>query len=136
NRSHIQGANVRYARKGMAFDAIIDGKRHPFFIPTYGVHNVYNALAAIGAAYEFGAPIIDIQKGLASFQLPKMRLQFIRGYSGRLLINDAWNANPTAMIAGLSVLKRLSNQRPSIAVLGDMLELGKLTVFSHRRVGK
>ena len=136
NRSHFQGANVRYTQKGMAFDAIIAGKRYSFFIPTYGVHNVYNALAAIGAAYEFGASITDIQKGLSTFRLPKMRLQFIRGRAGRLLINDAWNANPTAMIAGLNVLKRLSGSKPSIAVLGDMLELGKLTVFSHRRVGK
>lgn len=136
NPSHIQGTNIRFTQKGMAFDAVIGGKRYPFFIPTFGVHNVYNALAAIGVAYEFGAPIIDIQKGLSSFQLPKMRLQLIRGYGGRLLINDAWNANPTAMIAGLGVLKRLSHGRPAIAVLGDMLELGKLTVFSHRRVGK
>lgn len=136
NRSHYQGVNVRYTRKGMAFDAIIRGRRYAFFIPTYGVHNVYNALAAIGAAYEFGAPIADIQRGLSSFQLPKMRLQFIKGDAGRLLINDAWNANPTAMIAGLNVLKQLSKRRPAIAVLGDMLELGKLTVPSHRRVGK
>lgn len=136
NKSHIQGLNVRYTSKGMAFDAFIYGKRYPFFIPTYGVHNVYNALAAIGVAYEFGASIADIQKGLSSSRLPKMRLQFIAGRSGRLLINDAWNANPTAMIAGLSVLKNLSSKRPSIAVLGDMLELGGLSIPSHRRIGK
>lgn len=136
NRSHIQGANVRYTSKGMAFDALINGKSHPFFIPTYGIHNVYNALAAIGVAYEFGASILDIQKGLSVLRLPKMRLQFISGRSGRLLINDAWNANPTAMIAGLKVLKSLSKRRPSIAVLGDMLELGKLSVPSHQKIGR
>lgn len=136
NRSHIQGLNVRYTQKGMAFDASLYGKRYSFFIPTFGVHNVYNALAAIGVAYEFGASISDIQKGLASCRLPKMRLQFIPGRSGRLLINDAWNANPTAMIAGLNVLKNLSSRRPAVAVLGDMLELGRLTVPSHQRVGR
>jgi UDP-N-acetylmuramoyl-tripeptide--D-alanyl-D-alanine ligase len=136
NPSDIRGSNIKFTPKGMRFDATIAGKRYPFFIPTYGIHNVYNALAAIGIGLSMNMSISDIQQGLARFQAPKMRLQLIRGRGGRLLINDAWNANPTAMIAGLNVLKSLGSKRPSIAVLGDMLELGSLTYPSHVRVGK
>jgi UDP-N-acetylmuramoyl-tripeptide--D-alanyl-D-alanine ligase len=136
NSADIRGRNIRYTGKGMAFDVEMNGTRHPIFIPTFGIHNVYNALAAIGVAHECGATIREIQKGLATFKSPKMRLQMIRSHSGRLLINDAWNANPTAMVAGLRVLKLISGQRPSIAVLGDMLELGHLTRSSHEYIGK
>ncbi|SFJ51119.1 UDP-N-acetylmuramoyl-tripeptide--D-alanyl-D-alanine ligase [Thermoflavimicrobium dichotomicum] len=136
HRAHIQGTNVRFAKNGMKFEALIKGKRYPFFIPTFGIHNVYNALAAIGVARAMGMSIGEIQKGLAQFRTPKMRLQLLRSQSNRLIINDAWNANPTAMIAGLQVLRHLTRQRPAVAVLGDMLELGRLTYPSHKRVGK
>ncbi|SEN42282.1 UDP-N-acetylmuramoyl-tripeptide--D-alanyl-D-alanine ligase [Lihuaxuella thermophila] len=136
NPADIRGRNVRFTGRGMAFDVEINGTVSSFFIPTFGTHNVYNALAAIGVALELGSTIREIQKGLSTFRTPKMRLQTIRSHSGRLLINDAWNANPSAMAAGLEVLKLLSGSRPSIAVLGDMLELGNLTKSSHEKIGK
>ncbi|MGI6473871.1 MAG: glutamate ligase domain-containing protein [Thermoactinomyces vulgaris] len=108
----------------------------PVRIPVFGTHNVYNALTAIGVAWAYGATIPEIQKGLATFKAPKMRLEFIRTKSGRILINDAWNANPTALKAGLDVLKNVSGSRPKIAVLGDMLELGEYSHQAHMQSGK
>ncbi|MGA9173578.1 MAG: cyanophycin synthetase, partial [Thermoactinomyces sp.] len=49
---------------------------------------------------------------------------------------DAWNANPTAMKAGLEVLKNVGGSRPKIAVLGNMLELGIYTKAAHEHVGR
>jgi UDP-N-acetylmuramoyl-tripeptide--D-alanyl-D-alanine ligase len=134
--AHIKGTNIRYSTRGMNFDAIILGKRFAFFIPIFGKHNVYNALAAIGVATSMGISIPNIQKGLARSQTPKMRLQILSGRGGRILINDAWNANPTAMKEGLSVLKNISKNKPTIAVLGDMLELGNLTNKAHHDIGR
>ncbi|MBA4602315.1 UDP-N-acetylmuramoyl-tripeptide--D-alanyl-D-alanine ligase [Thermoactinomyces mirandus] len=134
--AHVQAKNIRYSSKGMRFDAILHGRSFPVFIPIFGTHNVYNALTAIGISWAFGANIAEMQKGLATFRAPKMRLQFIRCRSGRILINDAWNANPTAMKAGLNVLKNVSGSRPSIAVLGDMLELGSYSHYAHVQVGR
>ncbi|RAL22557.1 UDP-N-acetylmuramoyl-tripeptide--D-alanyl-D-alanine ligase [Thermoflavimicrobium daqui] len=136
NPAYIRGRNVHYTSRGMKFEAKINGKIYPFFIPTFGIHNVYNALAAIGVSLSMGVPIKAIQTGLARFHAPQMRLQLIRGQASRLLINDAWNANPTAMAAGLHVLKNIAGSRPTIAVLGDMLELGRLTYSSHQRIGR
>ncbi|MGA8943235.1 MAG: UDP-N-acetylmuramoyl-tripeptide--D-alanyl-D-alanine ligase [Thermoactinomyces sp.] len=136
NPSHVKAKNIRYSKNGMKFDVILHGRSFPVFIPIFGRHNVYNALAAIGVSWAFGATIPEIQKGLATFQAPKMRLQFIRSRSGRILINDAWNANPTAMKAGLNVLKNVSGSRPAIAVLGDMLELGSYSHQAHIEVGR
>ena len=134
--AHIQGKNIRYSRNGMTFDAVLQGRSFSVSIPIYGTHNVYNALAAIGIAWSFGATIPEMKKGLATFQAPKMRLQFIHTKSGRILINDAWNANPTALKAGLDVLRNVSGSRPAIAVLGDMLELGDYSTQAHIQSGK
>lgn len=134
--ANVKGVNVRYSTGGMKFDAYIEGKKYSFFTPVWGFHNVYNALAAIGLSRAMGCSITQIQKGLSRVRPPKMRFQVIRSKSGRTLINDAWNANPSAMKAGLTVLHNMSGKRPAIAVLGDMLELGKYSQWAHQSVGK
>jgi UDP-N-acetylmuramoyl-tripeptide--D-alanyl-D-alanine ligase len=136
NRADLIADNIHFTSRGMRFNVRIGSTSFPVIIPVFGVHNVYNALAAIGIARTFGAKVEEIQKGLATFQPPKMRLQFIQTKSGRLLINDAWNANPASMTAGLDVLKHLPSNRPKIAVLGDMLELGSYTRTAHESIGK
>ncbi|WP_170109672.1 UDP-N-acetylmuramoyl-tripeptide--D-alanyl-D-alanine ligase [Melghirimyces profundicolus] len=134
--SDIQANHLRYTPFGMSFDVKMEGKRGTFRIPTWGEHNVYNALAAIGIARALGMDFSSIKRGLERVKLPKMRLQRLAGTRGRVLINDAWNANPTAMRAGLTVLKHLSGKRTSVAVLGDMQELGNYTWTAHRQVGR
>gem|GEM_PF-310314 len=136
NPADVRAHSVRYTARGMEFRVRLDKMDYVFRIPVFGVHNVYNALAAIGIARALHVPIRDIQEGLARFQPPKMRLQFVAGRGGRTLINDAWNANPTAMMEGLKVLKHVAGGRPAVAVLGDMLELGGLSRWAHQQVGR
>jgi UDP-N-acetylmuramoyl-tripeptide--D-alanyl-D-alanine ligase len=136
NDADVRATNIQYSPKGITFHAIVHGERATFFVPTYGQHNVYNALAAIGIASSMGVSLANIQRGLARFRTPKMRLQVLSSKTGRTLINDAWNANPTAMKAGLGVLQQISPQRPKIAVLGDMLELGSISDKSHAAIGQ
>jgi UDP-N-acetylmuramoyl-tripeptide--D-alanyl-D-alanine ligase len=133
--AQIRGENISYSTKGITFDANVKGKKTTIFIPTYGKHNVYNALAAIGIATSMGVSLAHIKQGLAKFQTPKMRLQVLSSKAGRTLINDAWNANPTAMKAGLGVLQQIAYKRPKVAVLGDMLELGSISNQSHASIG-
>lgn len=132
----IRASDIHYVSGGMRFKAFIGKKEFPVFLPTYGIHNVYNALAAIGLAWAVGSTIPEIQKGLRTFTSPKMRLQIIPGKQGQILINDAWNANPSSMIAGLDVLKQIAPDRLKVAVLGDMMELGAYTTPGHQLVGK
>lgn len=123
--THIRSTN------GMQFR--VDGI--PYFIPTWGKHHVYNALAAIAAARKLGIPAPLIQRGLSRYAVPPGRLQPLPGINGSTLIHDAYNANPSAMIAGLKVLKQIAGSRPAIAVLGNLLELGPYTERGHQRVG-
>jgi UDP-N-acetylmuramoyl-tripeptide--D-alanyl-D-alanine ligase len=128
----VRASNIRFTREGISFQ--VNGTT--FFIPAWGTHNVYNALAAIAVGRLMKVPTESIRRGLRSFTPPPMRLQPLRGIHGHTLINDAYNANPDSMIAGLKVLKKIGAGRTTVAVLGDMSELGRLTKSGHREVGR
>ncbi len=103
-------------------------------IPVSGRHNVSNALAAIAVAEKLGVSRKKIAAGLAALELSAMRLHLER--RGEFcIINDAYNASPMSMLAALDALQEIAAGR-KIAVLGDMLELGAVSVEAHVRVGK
>lgn len=99
-----------------------------------GIHNVSNALAAIACGLELGITNENIQKGLAAYSQEKMRLN-VRQFNGIKVIDDAYNAAPASVTAALSVLHELSGGQRSIAVLGDMLELGAYARDAHQQTG-
>lgn len=136
NKADYMARDIVFKDNGTSFQAKIDGKWHLFFIPTYGKHNVYNALAAIGAARFYNFEVNTIRLGLARFRKPYMRLQIVKGIKNSTLINDTYNANPDSIMAGLEVLSTLAHNKKSVAVLGNMLEQGAFTVENHRKVGK
>lgn len=131
NPATIRASQIQFHRQGMRFRV----GNQLYHIPVWGKHNVYNALAAIAVARHLNIPSSKIAEGLRRFPAPYMRLQPLKGMKGTLLINDAYNANPTSMIAGLRVLKRVAKGSPTFAVLGDMHELGAHSRSGHARVG-
>jgi UDP-N-acetylmuramoyl-tripeptide--D-alanyl-D-alanine ligase len=100
-----------------------------------GEHNVYNALAAVGVGLELGLDIEEIKKGLAHLELTEMRGDIKKLNSGATVINDAYNANPTSMKAGLNLLASMRQDEGRLfAVLGDMLELGSVAKEAHLKI--
>ena len=136
NKGDFTAENIVCSKKGTSFDVNLEGEKHSFFIPTFGRHNVGNALAAIAAARIFNFETESIRSGLARYRKPYMRLQILKGIKDSILINDTYNANPGSMVAGLEVLAALSKGRTGVAVLGNMLEQGKYAVDNHQRVGQ
>lgn len=131
-----QAYNVQsLGEQGTVFDITICNKDYRVNIPVPGVHNVYNALAGIAAGRELGIPIEKIIQGIEEFTPGKMRLNIIN-HNGIKIINDAYNASPQSMEAAINVLKDVVTSGRSIAVLGDMLELGEMSMDSHRHVGR
>jgi UDP-N-acetylmuramoyl-tripeptide--D-alanyl-D-alanine ligase len=94
-----------------------------------GQFNVLNAVAAATVASELGMSLDEIKGGLESFTGVPLRLE-IRYLSGALIINDVYNANPASMEGALREFARLRKGR-TIAVLGDMLELGAYSAAAH-----
>ncbi|NPV52919.1 MAG: UDP-N-acetylmuramoyl-tripeptide--D-alanyl-D-alanine ligase [Firmicutes bacterium] len=112
------------------------GRHHEVVIPIPGRHNVYNALAAAGAAIALDFDLSTIADGLRDFVPAPMRMQISRTDQDVLVINDAYNANPVSVKSALETLRELGGGRRKIAVLGDMLELGDLRDEAHMEVGR
>lgn len=101
-------------------------------VAVHGVHQVANALAATAAALAAGASLEDVAAGLVRAELSKWRMEFGRTASGALVVNDAYNASPTSVVASLQTVAALPAQR-RIAVLGTMAELDDAEA-AHREV--
>jgi UDP-N-acetylmuramoyl-tripeptide--D-alanyl-D-alanine ligase len=119
---------------GTRFDIISGNQTYNVAIPVPGIHNVYNALAAIAVGVEMNIPMQVIIEGIAQYSPGNMR-QNIVSYNGMKIINDAYNASPQSMQASINVLEELCSKTRGIAVLGDMLEMGDMAKELHYSVG-
>ncbi|NTV47948.1 MAG: UDP-N-acetylmuramoyl-tripeptide--D-alanyl-D-alanine ligase, partial [Chlorobiales bacterium] len=102
-----------------------------------GRHNVYNALAAASIGMNFGVSIGQIKEALEDYKprTGSKRMERI-DQAGLVIINDTYNANPESVRSALSTLSELKCSGKKIAVLGDMLELGKVSQEAHQSIGK
>ncbi|KKP46656.1 MAG: UDP-N-acetylmuramoyl-tripeptide-D-alanyl-D-alanine ligase [Candidatus Woesebacteria bacterium GW2011_GWA1_33_30] len=75
-----------------------------------------------------------INAGLVDYQNPKHRLSLIEHKSGAFIFDDTYNSNPGAFIKTLNYFSKLAGKNNKIAVVGDMLELGKEEVNEHRKI--
>jgi UDP-N-acetylmuramoyl-tripeptide--D-alanyl-D-alanine ligase len=125
------------ARRGeaTAFRLQFGGGSQQVLLPAVGRHNVLNALAAAVAAIVLGMSLADVRTGLEAFRPAGMRSE-IRQLKGRTVLADCYNANPASMEAALEALVSLAGGRRTVAVLGDMLELGDGAAEAHRGSGR
>jgi UDP-N-acetylmuramoyl-tripeptide--D-alanyl-D-alanine ligase len=96
-------------------------------------HQATNALAALTACESLGVPLPD---ELVEVSFSRWRSQESELSGGGLLINDAWNANPVAMRAALVYLRERAGGRRTVAVLGEMTELGEAALRFHEEIGR
>ncbi len=142
----LTGARYEHGPAGLMLHATTNGPA--FTLPLIGRHNALNALGAILVARELGVTDARACAGLAHAQGADMRLAVqtvhLAGPGGPhapavTLINDAYNANPESVLAGLETLAEVSRAMSPpalrrVAILGDLLELGQAEAESHAEV--
>jgi UDP-N-acetylmuramoyl-tripeptide--D-alanyl-D-alanine ligase len=110
-------------------------------LAVHGEHQVSNALCAAAVALECGASLEQVATALAAAgPVSKHRMAVATRADGVTIINDAYNANPDSMRAGLQALAAIAREggkkKRSWAVLGEMAELGDDAISEHDRIGR
>jgi UDP-N-acetylmuramoyl-tripeptide--D-alanyl-D-alanine ligase len=100
-----------------------------------GRTNLANLLAATAVALECDVPLDAIAAQAATLRPASRRGEVIRLASGVVVIDDSYNANPTATRRAIDVL-RATPARRRVAVIGEMLELGDRAIELHEEVGR
>jgi UDP-N-acetylmuramoyl-tripeptide--D-alanyl-D-alanine ligase len=135
----VRADDVQATATGTTFDYLADGGRHPVALRILGEHHVTNALAALAAARELGIPS---DRAIAAIEgvprAERWRMEVLEPGNGITVINDAYNASPDSTAAALKTLAQITRGAPgrSIAVLGEMAELGEYAQEEHDRLGR
>lgn len=120
-----------------AFDLVTPSGRARVILDLIGEHQVANALAAAAAATVLGLSADEIAAGLnAATRRSSGRFEITERPDGVTVINDAYNANPESMRAGLHAFRALAGDRRTIAVLGAMGQQADASRARHEQVGR
>jgi UDP-N-acetylmuramoyl-tripeptide--D-alanyl-D-alanine ligase len=126
----IRATNIEHGSQGMRFRV----GRVQFDSPLIGRHSILNLLAGIAVAGLYGIQPEQLTKVVSEFAASSMRGERLM-HDGILILNDCYNSNPDAARAMIDVLRDTPAER-RIAVLGEMLELGRWAESLHRDVGQ
>ncbi len=130
----VRGDAIETEGQSTRFTVTYQNVCQEYTIAMVGRHNVYNALAAIAAGFALGLTPAEIRRGLQNLEATKMRFE-CKKVKDWNVVNDAYNASPMSMTAAINTLSELTKGR-KVAVMGDMLELGSVSVAAHHHVGE
>lgn len=135
-KAAVRATHVRnLGEDGMLFSLHVGARKQRVQLHALGEHNVGNALAAAAMAHAAGVEMDQIAAGLGEFRPYDKRLQVLT-IGGLKVVNDCYNANPSSMLAALNTVRGMKKNAKTVAVLGDMLELGSDSDREHRRLGE
>ncbi len=136
NQGDIKGLELSQRGENSFFRVRFPDKSEGWFkAPLPGRESAHNALAALTVGYILGLSLPEMQKGLEESRTSAGRLRVYHTDNGLVVIDDSYNANPSSVKAAVDVLFELGG-RNSVAVLGDMLELGFTARESHQEIGR
>jgi UDP-N-acetylmuramoyl-tripeptide--D-alanyl-D-alanine ligase len=134
----VRAEDVEASVDGTAFTLVAGATRLPVRMRILGEHHVLNALAALSVANKLG---LDLATAIAAVEAvpraERWRMELLRAPSGAVVINDAYNASPDSMAAALKTLAQIRTPTDrTVAVLGEMAELGEYANEEHDRIGR
>jgi murE/murF fusion protein len=132
----LRATDVKVDTAGtIAFRLHLPGSAVDIRLTAAGAHNVANAVTAAAIAWAAGAGPAAIAAGLGDFRAAAKRMEMLESADGFGILNDTYNANPASMAAALRTLEQMQ-AGVTVAVLGDMLELGESSESAHRDLGR
>ena len=133
--AEVRAENIAADEGKVGFDLVWAEQRQRVQLQVAGRHHLHNALAAAAVALELTVPAAEIAAGLAAFAPVQGRMELAPLPCGGVLLDDSYNSNPLSAAAALEALAGLKGKGRRVAILGDMLELGKEAAELHRAIG-
>jgi UDP-N-acetylmuramyl pentapeptide synthase len=137
--AHYKIAYEDHKPKGITFEVMFRGDiGHPLQLSlqgTLGEQNVQHILAALAVCYALELDLVRAAGALSLEEPTRGRMRLVEGENNSTIIDDTYNSSPVALAEALKTLGSVKAKR-KIAVLGDMLELGKFSVEEHKKAGK
>ena len=137
----VNAENLDYTAKNIVSDGetttfllVSNNINQEITLPTVGIHNVYNALAAFAVGVHHGISPEQCAEALGRYVPSGMRQKIVKK-NDIVFIEDCYNASPDSQKASMNALMSIDGKR-HIAVIGDMLELGTYSEKAHRDVGE
>ncbi len=125
------GGNV----EGMRANVYMVGEHRSLVVKgSVGKTQLFPLAAALAAALALEIPLSEALVALDTYEPPPGRGRLLQGKNDSVIIDDSYNASPVAVEEALSTLKTFPRVKRRIAVLGDMLELGRYSVMEHERI--
>jgi UDP-N-acetylmuramoyl-tripeptide--D-alanyl-D-alanine ligase len=137
--AEFSASDISLTKTGTSFELKWpDGEKTSVQLRILGEHHIMNALAAATVATLLGASKSQIVGALEAMELAeRWRMQRVVRKDGVTIINDAYNASPDSMKAALQTLAQLGKMgSKTIAVLGEMAELGEYSIHEHDSIGR
>ena len=126
--------------EGIIFRADEGGNSLPVVIEgVFGRNHVYASLAALALSSGLKLNMVTAINSLKNYDVPPGRMRLLKGIKDSLIIDDTYNSSPLACESALKTLGEIKckdKEGKKIAVLGDMLELGRHTTEAHKNIGK
>ncbi|MEA1960624.1 MAG: UDP-N-acetylmuramoyl-tripeptide--D-alanyl-D-alanine ligase [Bacillota bacterium] len=132
----IQIKRVESKGLGIEVELKVFDRCESFYLEVPAVQLAADLAAAVGMAYLMGVDLESIKAQLISYEPSDNRLKITHLSEGGTIINDTYNANPISMAAALEACKKIAQGKDTVAVLGDMFELGTYSADGHRLVGQ
>jgi UDP-N-acetylmuramoyl-tripeptide--D-alanyl-D-alanine ligase len=136
SQADIRAAGISLSAGRASFTLHTPAGTIPVNLRLLGAHQVHNALAVAAAAHTLGMGTAQIAAAPSTAEPSPGRLQILDFPGGITLINDAFNANPESMTAGLRSFAAYAGTRRSVAVLGEMRELGPDAQAARHAIGE
>jgi len=133
----VRAQDLRLDESGRAsFELVAGVERARVELEVPGEHMVQNALAASACGIALGVSVEECATALKAARVSRWRMETFTTSDGVVVVNDAYNANPDSMAAGLRAARWMARTGRLAAVLGHMAELGPIALEEHERLGE
>lgn len=139
DQANIYADDIKYTNSGMTLNINFAGSSLPTNLSTFGTPQIYSALVACAVAQTLGMDLLSASNELKKIKALKGRMKLFAGKNQTTILDDSYNSNPDSASLSIETAVRIKENLTSsrlVAILGDMLELGRISRRAHLNLGR